>query len=37
LRASEQLADENRQGAAEAGSGDDQGRTEYEVAIDTMA
>jgi heme-degrading monooxygenase HmoA len=37
LRATEQLSDENRQGAAEAGSGDDQGRTEYEVVLDTMA
>jgi len=37
LRASDELADQARAGAAEAGSGSDQGKENFEVAIDTMA
>ena len=37
MRATEDLAAEARQGAAEAGSGSDQGPQHFEVAIDTMA
>jgi heme-degrading monooxygenase HmoA len=37
MHASDALGDEARQGAAEAGSGSDQGRQYFEVAIDTMA
>lgn len=37
MRATEDLADQARQGAAEAGSGSDQGPQHFEVAIDTMA
>jgi hypothetical protein len=37
MRATDDLADEARRGAAEAGSGSDQGPQHFEVAIDTMA
>ena len=37
MRASDALGDQARQGAAEAGSGSDQGRQYFEVVIDTMA
>jgi heme-degrading monooxygenase HmoA len=37
MRATEGLSDEARQGAADAGSGQDEGANHYEVAIDTMA
>jgi heme-degrading monooxygenase HmoA len=37
MRATDDLGDEARQGAAEAGEGSDQGRDHFEVAIDTMA
>jgi heme-degrading monooxygenase HmoA len=37
MRATEDLGDQARQGAAEAGSGSDKGPEHYEVAIDTMA
>jgi len=37
MHASDALGDQARQGAAEAGSGSDQGRQYFEVAIDTMA
>lgn len=36
MRATEDLGDEARRGAAEAGSGRDQGASRYEVTIDTM-
>ncbi len=37
MRATDQLGDQARTGAAEAGSGRDQGAERFEVAIDTMA
>jgi heme-degrading monooxygenase HmoA len=37
MKATDSLGDQARQGAAEAGSGRDQGAQRYEVAIDTMA
>jgi hypothetical protein len=37
MHASDAIGDQARQGAAEAGSGSDQGRQYFEVAIDTMA
>ena len=37
MHASDQVGDQARSGAAEAGGGSDQGRAFYEVAIDTMA
>jgi heme-degrading monooxygenase HmoA len=37
MRATEDLGDRARQGAAEAGSGSDAGVEHFEVAIDTMA
>jgi heme-degrading monooxygenase HmoA len=37
MRATDSLGDQARQGAAEAGSGADQGSDYFEVAIDTMA
>jgi heme-degrading monooxygenase HmoA len=37
MRASDSVGDEAREGAAAAGSGSDQGKQHYEVAIDTMA
>lgn len=37
MRASDELGDQARQGAAEAGSGSDQGPQHFEVVIDTMA
>jgi heme-degrading monooxygenase HmoA len=37
MRATDGLGDQARQGAAEAGSGDDRGAQHFEVAIDTMA
>jgi heme-degrading monooxygenase HmoA len=37
MQASDALGDEARQGAAEAGSGSDQGLQHFEVALDTMA
>jgi len=37
MRASDAIGDQARQGAAEAGSGSDQGPQHFEVAIDTMA
>ena len=37
MRASDELGDQARAGAAEAGSGSDQGKDYFEVAIDTMA
>jgi heme-degrading monooxygenase HmoA len=37
MRATDALADQARQGAAEAGSGDDRGAQYFEVPIDTMA
>lgn len=37
MRATDSLGDEARQGAAEAGSGSDQGPQHFEVTIDTMA
>jgi heme-degrading monooxygenase HmoA len=37
MRATDELGDEARRGAAEAGSGSDQGPQHFEVAIDTMA
>jgi heme-degrading monooxygenase HmoA len=37
MRATDELGNEARRGAAEAGAGSDQGRDHFEVAIDTMA
>lgn len=37
MRASDELGDQARRGAADAGSGSDEGRSYFEVAIDTMA
>jgi heme-degrading monooxygenase HmoA len=37
MRATDELGDQARAGAAEAGSGSDQGKEQFEVAIDTMA
>jgi heme-degrading monooxygenase HmoA len=37
MRASDDLGDQARRGAADAGSGSDQGRDYFEVTIDTMA
>jgi heme-degrading monooxygenase HmoA len=37
MRATDDLGNEARRGAAEAGAGSDQGRDHFEVAIDTMA
>jgi hypothetical protein len=37
MRATDDLGDQARQGAAEAGSGSDQGAEHFEVAVDTMA
>jgi heme-degrading monooxygenase HmoA len=37
MNATDRLGDEARQGAAEAGSGRDQGAQRFEVAVDTMA
>jgi heme-degrading monooxygenase HmoA len=37
MRATDDLGDQARQGAAEAGAGSDKGPAHYEVAIDTMA
>ena len=37
MRASDELGDQAREGAAAAGSGRDQGAERFEVAIDTMA
>ncbi len=37
MKATESLGDQAREGAAEAGSGRDQGSERFEVAIDTMA
>ncbi len=37
MKATDSLGDQARQGAAEAGSGRDQGSERFEVAIDTMA
>jgi heme-degrading monooxygenase HmoA len=37
MRATDDLGDQARRGAATAGSGDDQGAQHFEVAIDTMA
>src|SRR3954451_5935509 len=37
MRATDKLSDDVRSGVAEAGSGSDEGRTAYEVALDTMA
>jgi heme-degrading monooxygenase HmoA len=37
MRATDAMGDRARQGAAEAGSGSDQGPQHFEVAIDTMA
>lgn len=37
MRATDDLGDQARQGAAEASSGSDQGKQYYEVAVDTMA
>jgi heme-degrading monooxygenase HmoA len=37
MKATDSLGDQARQGAAEAGSGRDQGMQRFEVAIDTMA
>jgi heme-degrading monooxygenase HmoA len=37
MRATDDIGDQARQGAAEAGSGSDQGRQYFEVVIDTMA
>jgi heme-degrading monooxygenase HmoA len=37
MMATDDLGDQARQGAAEAGSGDDKGAERFEVAIDTMA
>jgi heme-degrading monooxygenase HmoA len=37
MRATDDLGDQARQSAAEAGSGSDQGAERFEVAIDTMA
>lgn len=37
MKATDDLGDQARQGAAEAGSGRDQGAERFEVAIDTMA
>jgi heme-degrading monooxygenase HmoA len=37
MRATDSLGDQAREGAAEAGSGSDQGFQHFEVAIDTMA
>lgn len=37
MRATDELGDQAREGAAEAGSGRDQGAERFEVAIDTMA
>jgi heme-degrading monooxygenase HmoA len=37
MRATDELGDQARQGAAEAGAGSDEGKGHFEVAIDTMA
>jgi heme-degrading monooxygenase HmoA len=37
MKATEELGDQAREGAAEAGSGRDQGAEHFDVAIDTMA
>jgi heme-degrading monooxygenase HmoA len=37
MRATDDLGDQAREGAATAGAGDDQGAAHFEVAIDTMA
>lgn len=37
MRATDELGDQAREGAAEAGSGQDQGAEHFDVAIDTMA
>jgi heme-degrading monooxygenase HmoA len=37
MRATDELGDQARKGAAEAGSGSDEGVSHFEVAIDTMA
>jgi heme-degrading monooxygenase HmoA len=37
MKATDSLGDQARQGAAEAGSGRDQGMERFEVALDTMA
>jgi heme-degrading monooxygenase HmoA len=37
MRATDEIGDQARQGAAEAGSGSDQGPQHFEVVIDTMA
>jgi hypothetical protein len=37
MRATDDIGNEARAGAAEAGGGADQGRDHYEVALDTMA
>jgi heme-degrading monooxygenase HmoA len=37
MRETDGIGDQARQGAAEAGSGDDRGAQHFEVAIDTMA
>jgi len=37
MRATDDLGDQAREGAAEAGSGSDRGKEHFEVAIDTMA
>jgi heme-degrading monooxygenase HmoA len=37
MRATDDIGDQARQGAAEAGEGSDQGRQYFEVVIDTMA
>ena len=37
MRATDELGDQAREGAAEAGSGEDQGAEHFDVAIDTMA
>jgi hypothetical protein len=37
MRATDDIGNQARQGAAEAGSGDDRGAQHFEVAIDTMA
>jgi hypothetical protein len=37
MRATDEIGDQARRGAAEAGSGSDQGPQRFEVVIDTMA
>ena len=37
MRATDELGDQAREGAAEAGAGQDQGAEHFDVAIDTMA